>query len=291
MNAAALLPVAVHGVPRSGTSWLGEILNSSPHTRYCFQPLFSYALQGFLDAEASAACIEAFWQRLATLDDDFVGQRAARAAGRLPDFAKGRCTHLVYKEVRYHHILPNLLARAPRTRLVAIVRHPLATLASWFDAPREFRADLGWQPLEEWRDAPRKNAGRPEEYNGYARWKEAALLFHALAAAHPGRVCLVEYAALCAAPARETERIFAFLGLEPQAQTARFLQASRGEHHADAYSVFRARADDDGWRGRLPPAIVAAVADDLRGSALEGYLRFSAADWRRLATGRAPTPS
>ena len=30
------------GVARSGTSWLGQIFDSSPEVRYSFQPLFSY---------------------------------------------------------------------------------------------------------------------------------------------------------------------------------------------------------------------------------------------------------
>ena len=34
--------VAIFGVPRSGTSWLGQIFNSSPMVAYRFQPLFSY---------------------------------------------------------------------------------------------------------------------------------------------------------------------------------------------------------------------------------------------------------
>ena len=35
--------VGVHGVPRSGTSWLGQILNASKKVNFKFQPLFSYA--------------------------------------------------------------------------------------------------------------------------------------------------------------------------------------------------------------------------------------------------------
>ena len=47
-NNLKYIPVAIHGVPRSGTSWIGEIINSSPNVLYKFQPLFSYALKDFL---------------------------------------------------------------------------------------------------------------------------------------------------------------------------------------------------------------------------------------------------
>ena len=39
--------ISIHGVPRSGTSWLGQILDSSPKVRYKFQPLFSYAFKKY----------------------------------------------------------------------------------------------------------------------------------------------------------------------------------------------------------------------------------------------------
>lgn len=39
--------IAIHSVPRSGSTWLGEILNSSANVKYCFQPLFSYKFKEF----------------------------------------------------------------------------------------------------------------------------------------------------------------------------------------------------------------------------------------------------
>ena len=40
-----MTPVFAFGVPRSGTSWFGELFNSSPRVAYRFQPLFSYAFK------------------------------------------------------------------------------------------------------------------------------------------------------------------------------------------------------------------------------------------------------
>ncbi len=33
--------ISIHGTPRSGTTWLGQIIDSSPNVRYKYQPLFS----------------------------------------------------------------------------------------------------------------------------------------------------------------------------------------------------------------------------------------------------------
>ena len=41
--------IGLHGVPRSGTSWLGNIFNSSPDLTYKHQPLYSYAFKNYLN--------------------------------------------------------------------------------------------------------------------------------------------------------------------------------------------------------------------------------------------------
>ena len=41
--------IAIHSAPRSGSSWLGQILNSSPKVCFRFQPLFSYAFKDYLN--------------------------------------------------------------------------------------------------------------------------------------------------------------------------------------------------------------------------------------------------
>ena len=53
--------IALHSVPRSGSTWLGEILNSSENVKYCFQPLFSYKFKNFLDERSSKDDINNFF--------------------------------------------------------------------------------------------------------------------------------------------------------------------------------------------------------------------------------------
>ena len=56
MSATSLVRVAIHGPPRSGTTWIGEIVNSSPRTIVKYQPLFSYALKDYLSPGSSLYC-------------------------------------------------------------------------------------------------------------------------------------------------------------------------------------------------------------------------------------------
>lgn len=267
-----LQKIAIHGVPRSGTTWLGEILNSNEQVIYKYQPLFSYAFKSYLDEQSDAKRIAQFFAAIAQTPDTFMDQTEQRARGDLPVFLKSTPTHIVYKEVRYHHILANLLQQDPEVKLIALIRNPLAVMASWLAAPREFRRDLGWVVDEEWRNAPSKNENKPEGFYGFEKWKEAAYLFQALAKQYPQRVTVLSYNALLTRPEEETQRLCDFVGLPFTAQMRQFLQSSRAETKDDTYSVFRVRQQDDGWKTKLDNNIANAIRADLAGSALAGYL-------------------
>lgn len=267
-----LIPIALHGVPRSGTTWLGEIFNSHPQVFYAFQPLFSYALKDFLGNEPNAARIEKFWDALLQTDDPFIHQTEKRADGRLPQFSKSTLTHLAYKEVRYHHLLPALMKSAPRLRAVLIVRDPRAVISSWLRAPREFRVDMGWSVEDEWRNAPSKNRNRPEEFNGYARWKDATRLFMDLNAAYPTRIALIRYRDLLECSSTAVTSIFNVCRLDMSSQTTTFLDAGSGHNPSDPYGVDARRMCDDGWTSWLDPAIAEEIAEDLAGTDFATFL-------------------
>jgi hypothetical protein len=145
-------------------------------------------------------------------------------------------------------------------------------MASWLSAPREFRRDLGWSIEQEWRQAPSKNAGRPEEFYGYEKWKEATEIFHILAWQYPQRVLLVEYKDLLAGGEDRVKNICQFIGLAFTEQMQQFIQASRSNSSADSYSVYRDKQQDNQWQATVDKSIVAAIRADLAGSPLEKYL-------------------
>lgn len=262
---------AIHGLPRSGSTWVGEIFNSSPNVCYRYQPLFSYALKSYLNEGSDCEEIDAFYRELCDNEDEFLLQVGARESGRLPTFEKGIVTHLGYKEVRYHHILPNFIRNSSDVKFIFIQRNPFSVINSWLNAPREFRSDLGWERLEEWRYAHKKNLNRPEEFNGYEKWKEASLLFHCLAEQYSDRVKILRYDALLRSPVVEVKQAFDFLRLGYSEQTDQFLHGYE-RSDSDAYSVVRSKQTDDKWKVQLEPEIIEAIRADLRGGVLEGLL-------------------
>lgn len=269
--------IAIHGAPRSGSSWLGEIVNSSPAVIYKYQPMFAHRFRGLLGECAIEADVDAFFREIVAVDDAFCDQAEARKSGRMPTFTKETATHVAYKEVRFHHLLWNLVRRSRDVQFLFLIRNPMATIASWLGAPREFRADLGWAVAEEWRYAIKKNLNRPEEFNGYERWKDSAAIFDALAARYPERVKLISYRHLVSNTQNVVSDLFDFCDLPITDQTRIFLDVSRqpaSEGKRATYGVYNGRDDDREWEQTLPKYIVDDVARDLHGHSLEKFL-----DW------------
>lgn len=264
--------IAVHGVPRSGTSWIGEIFNSSPNTHYRFQPLFSYAHKNFLGETSSSEDISEFFSRQLICEDDFTTQLTKRVSGVLPTFKKRDITHIVYKETQSHNMLFNMMRRAQWVKLCPVIRNPLSVMSSWFKAPLDFRTDLGWSEVDEWRYALKKNMNRPELYYGFERWKEASNIFLYLKNEFPDRVHIIQYAKLLEDRASEARRLFEFCGLEYTELTAGFLETSCRKLNADPYSVFRNNQSDGKWEHDLMNEIADEIRADLRGTILEEYL-------------------
>ena len=254
--------IAIHGLPRSGTTWLGCILDSNPNVKYAFQPLFSYTLKGFLKPESDSERIRDFFQKLAQTKDPFINQHQAKESQLVPDFHKSSPpTAVVYKEVRYHHILSNLLAQDPEVFGVFIIRDPIDVLNSWINAPKEF--DSQWDILKEWRFAPSKNNGKEEEFYGFEKWIEATKIFLALEEKYPSRVFCIPYGALQSKPVEITKALFAKLDLDFHPQTMDFLEASQASTNTNAYSVYRKKSEPR-KKGTIPDSVSKEIRNRIK---------------------------
>ncbi len=265
--------IAIHGTPRSGTTWLGEILNSSVNVKYNFQPLFSYAFKDFLNNHSSKKNIDLFFKKLSKTEDEFVCQKDNRKQKKLPVFRKENITSIVYKEVRYHHILFNLMEKTDDIKLLLIIRNPLSTINSWLKAPKEFRKDIGWKEKEEWRYAFKKNLNKPEEFNGFEKWKEATNIFIDLKKHYPSKVYLLEYSSLLKQTIKKAKEIFNFCNLNYKQQTDDFLQISKNKENSDPYSVYKKKRHDNKWKKQLNKRIIKEIYADLKDTRLEQFLK------------------
>jgi len=263
--------IGIFGTPRSGTSWLGHIFNSHPDVALRFQPLFSYGHKGSLSTDSSAEEIRTFFEDILYTQDAFATM-TAETQKNYPAFQKSaQPTHIVFKETRYLHVIENILTKCSEVKIVGIVRNPLAVLASWVAAPKEFNPE--WDIHSEWRGAPSKNQNRPEEFFGFDKWKESAVAFLRFKSQFPQQFLLVRYAELNRAPLETTKQLFDFCKLEICDQVQGFLSASKSRHDSDPYSVFRAKANDDRWQGVLPDEIVNQILLELKHTPLDIFLQ------------------
>ena len=232
--------IAIHSVPRSGSTWLGEILNSSPVVKYCFQPLFSYQFKDFLDENSSKKKIDNFFSLLNDTDDEFINQKSQRKLGILPIFKKSSVkTHIVYKEVRYHHVIENLIKKDNNVKSIFLVRNPVEVMNSWINAPKEF--NTSWDIEEQLISGSLKNLERKENFYGLEAWVKSTNHFEYLSKNFEERVLLINYSTLKYDLNSTVKQIYNFCNLEFTNSTTNFLKECIKKNVNDTYSVYRGR--------------------------------------------------
>ncbi|MFH1457014.1 MAG: sulfotransferase [Patescibacteria group bacterium] len=263
--------IVVAGVPRSGTSWLSQIIDSSPQVRMRFQPLFSYAFKDAVNEDSSKKEYNNFFNGIYKSNDDFLLQSDKRKSGIYPTFSKDKNQNiLAFKAVRYHYLLEPMLRKFKHLKVVGIIRHPCAVMNSWINNPSEFPA--GCNSLNEWRHGMCKNSG-PEDFFGYYKWKEVANMYLDLKDKYPKRVYILKYEDLVLKTEKNNKDLFSFMGLPLKKQTLDFIQESTKKHIDNPYSVYKNKSVIDKWKKQLNPKIIKEIYADLEKTRLEKYLK------------------
>lgn len=259
--------IAIHSVPRSGSSWLGEIINSSPVVSYSYQPLFSYEFKSALNENSSDNSIRSFFNAISKSDDDFLNQTSDRLEGKKPTFDKEpNIKAVAYKEVRYNHIIDNLISKTNDVKVVGLIRDPVEVINSWYHAPREFRKDLNWNLEVELYHAEKKNLGRPEEFFGLLKWIEVAQLFESIQQKYPQQFLLVKYCDLVNNRDFVVKNIFKFLDLNYTEQTENFLHGKFDVQ--GTYSVMKSSAS----KVSLSEDIICKIIAEVSRAGLSHYI-------------------
>jgi hypothetical protein len=223
-----LTPVAIFGLPRSGTTWLGQLLNAHPNILYRYQPLFSYEFKDFLASDFSTEDLTDFHRKLPDAQSEFTCPKHP--------FKKEEPSVLLYKNVRYHHLSRRMLEKSD-IRIIFISRDPLAVLNSWYNAPREFYPE--WSIEDEWEFAPSKNQGRPEEFFGFDGWRRAEEMHRENARLFSDRVKIVSYETLAENTELQMNELVQWLELPMHSQITQFIEASAKRDEQSTYSIFK----------------------------------------------------
>ena len=259
------------GMPRSGTTWLSQILASHPDIRLKFCPLFSYEFKNQLDDNSSAEAWRALLRKVYETRSDYLDQNYLRRDGNVPHFAERRDqpSILAIKSTRFHHLTPGLIDKCPEIKWIGVARNPCAAIHSWLSNPLEFPA--GADPKLEWRTGACRKQGLGEFW-GFEDWKAVTGMFLDLNARYPGRFRLIRYETFVSSAVAETRALFDWLGLDLPDQTLDFLQLSQTTHRDHRRAVFKLPSATQTWREALDPEIRAAIEEDLAGSPLAAFL-------------------
>ncbi len=266
--------LSLHGSPRSGTTWLGQIVDSSPQVRYKFQPLFSRSFKDYINVHSSKREILDYYSKLYEFEDDFLDRTIEKEKGIHETFTEKHAypKYLSTKMVRYHYLIPTLIKQLDMVKIIGIVRNPCAVLLSWLRNKNEFLLPRE-KFINEWEFAQHRNMFKPEEYFGYHKWKELAKLFLTMKEMHPDRFFLLRYENLVKNTYEEISTLFNFCGIEFHEQSKRFIEKSTSTFNPDPYSTFKANKDADDWKDGLNESVIRKVYSDLENSEFEIFLK------------------
>jgi hypothetical protein len=263
--------IVIIGMPRSGTSWLGQIVDSCPDVRYRLSPLFSYAFKNAVDEDSSREDYEKVFHGAYLSNDEFMCQTQRRASGHYPLFELkvAKPQFLAIKMTRFHNLISNMINFVDNLKMVAIVRHPCGAINSWLTTPGEFPKDA--DPMKEWRYGHCRKTGR-EEFWGFEDWKKVTRLHMSFERQFPNRFIIQRYEFLVENFVEETKKLFDFLELKYTQQTDNFLKSSHSKHDDDSYAVFKDPKVKDRWKWKLNEQIQKEIIREVEHTELRRFL-------------------
>lgn len=304
-------PILLFGLPRSGTTWVGKILDSHPQTLYRHEPDSVRRLSMPLFPELADA--DAYGAEVRQLITNMPHMRESKVVGKMPLFPKdylsapaftlkragimgaklaGRVSsgfpvpflpcaerrgrgRIVWKSIESLGRLGVLLDVLKDAVAIHLLRHPCGYISSVLrgEAARTFvdnrpsSDDYGLLEMLLATGPARRRHGlslgalqalTPEERLAW-RWvliNEKAVDDSVLS----GRAKVISYDALCRDPADVGREMFEFVGLDWNAQTARFVGQSTASEDASYYSVFKDPLKAAmRWREELDPDVIARI--------------------------------
>ena len=263
--------IAIFGMPRSGTSFIGQILDSSPDVSFRMEPIFSYKLKNIVDENsAKEEYINFFDKAFDSNEDVFMNQFEQRKKGIYPIFAKKDPDMLVFKMTRFHQIIPTLLKHFDSSflKIVVVVRNPCGAINSWLSHPNEFPQHC--DKFKEWKTGNCRKTAK-EEFWGFNDWKEVTLMHMEMEKKYKN-LKIFRYEDAVKDIDSFTKKLFEFTDLKKTKQTDEFIGKCQNRNDADPYSVFKNKSVAIKWKKDLDKAILEEIYKDLKGTKLETFL-------------------
>jgi hypothetical protein len=261
----------ITGMPRSGTTWLSQILASSPDVRLKFCPLFSYDFKNKLDESSSSDDWSKLFFDVYHTNSDFLDQDYLRKKNLVPSFSNKNDSpsNLVIKSTRFHNLTPTILQLQEDIKFIHLVRHPCASIYSWLTNPGEFPSGANY--LTEWRTGRCRKTG-VGEFWGFDDWKNVTTQALRLEELYPDRYKVLRYEHLVGSTKSCTQELFNYLGLAYESQTDNFIMKSHSRHDVSKRSVYKDPSLEEKWLSGLDRDIIYQCLYEIEGTELEKFI-------------------
>lgn len=262
--------IVICGMPRSGTSWVGQIFDSVPDVAFRMEPLFSYRFKNVVNGDSSCVEIAKFLTDVFLANDDFINQKENRDKGAYSSFVKNKNQSiLVVKTTRHHHLLRKYLDCVKNIEIVSVIRNPCAVINSWINTEREF-LKKGCVIDEDWRSGEcRKNV--EGEFWGFDDWLSVTKQ-HVELSEKRINFNFLKYSDLVRDPQETIKNLFKKLSIPYGLQTEEFLVSCHSLHDDDPYSVFKSRDVENQWKTKLDSSISNEIIDRTVAAGLEQFI-------------------
>ena len=264
-------PLFLLGMPRSGTTWLSQIFESSPDFIVRLSPNYSCPLKNHLSLDSSGDEWISSLTAAVNTHDEFMTQNFRRATGELSTFPPRSIQtvkRLAIKDTRFHDLYQRYMELFGEAQVIYLVRHPGGVLNSWWRS-KEFPANATF--ADEWRGGKCRKIEGPGEYWGFDDWRNLTTQYLALEEQAPERFRVCRYEELVRNREQVTSELFEFAGCTLHSETRAFLQDSQSRHDDRTYAVFKSPSVADRWRSELPEDIQKTIRAELAGTPLEEF--------------------
>ncbi|PCJ25993.1 MAG: hypothetical protein COA97_06700 [Flavobacteriales bacterium] len=263
----------INGMPRSGTSWLSQIIASSEEVNFKMAPLFSHQFKDKVDENSSKDQWVNFFDEVFITKDFFINQEERKNKGEFMNFQKLKNQKfLCVKDVRYHEVIPTLLNHFGEIKIIHIVRNPCATIYSWMNTKKEFKVNENTTE-NEWLTGKTRKINK-SEYWGFNDWVSLTKHYLILQKKYRKNVYLVSYEDLVDNTNAEVNKLFEFCDIKANEQTQEFLRLSHEKHDENDYSVFKNVSQvKSKWKENLDSEIANQIIQTCKNEGLEFYLK------------------
>lgn len=248
--------IAIFGCPRSGTSYLGQILNYSEKVTYRYQPLWSYEFKDFFfKKKINDKNVKLFHEKLYQAKSSYVLTSLRNT--------KKKLTHLVWKEVRYHNIIKKLLKTHQLNNIIYIFRKPEAVINSWYDAPGEFKKN--WNIYNEYFYAKKINK-KKYDYYGLFKWIKSGKEILKL---NNKKIIFICYEDLEKNPSKLIKKLFSKININYTKKINIFINKTKKRTSLEQYSIYKKKS-----KMKLPIEIYSKIIKNKKASKIYNNLKI-----------------